>query len=98
MASSITFSELTQSKSLEIKMTNILSFYESIATAIALQANDCNFDFVIIEPETQKSPPTPTSKELNYNKIQNSINFSDPPHRSTDIVDYLIEREQRQSS
>ncbi len=98
MAPSITFSELTNSKRLEIKMINILSFYEGIAIAVALQMKTCHFEIIAIEQETQKWPSKPSSNEAKYGQILNSMNFSELAHRTTDIVDYLIEREQRQSS
>ena len=96
MASKLTFSELTKTKSLEIKMTNILSFYEDIATSLAFKSDISCFEVITINDfnqndSTQEEPITPS-----FAKIENVVKFVKPLHRSNDIVDYLIEREQQQ--
>jgi len=85
MKSKLTFTGLSKSKSLEIKMTNILSFYEDMATLIAYKSKSKYFEIITIENETQQLV------------TKNVLNFIKPLQRSDDIVSYLIERELRQS-
>jgi uncharacterized membrane protein YgaE (UPF0421/DUF939 family) len=86
MQSKITFSDLAKSKALEIKMTNILSFYENLAISLSFDSEAINFEILTEENHTQKTPQS--IKTVKHNQ---------PLFRSDDIVNYLIERERRQS-
>ncbi|MFV2060520.1 MAG: hypothetical protein ACC653_07520 [Gammaproteobacteria bacterium] len=86
MASKLSFSALTNSKSLEIKMTNILSFYEDLASCLAFKSGPVCFEVITTEGQI---PINSTA--------ENIVKFAKPLQRSNDIVNYLIEREQRQS-
>jgi len=94
MTSKLTFSRLTNSKSLEIKMTTILSFYEDMAISIAFKSGSKSFEIIAIEENTQDDPVITST---NNKSIQNSVNIFGAAQRSNDIVSYLIERELRQS-
>ena len=95
MTSKSTFTALTNSKSLEIKMTNILSFYEDMVTSIAFKSDLKCFEIIAVEDEIQHKLIAITTEST---PIKNVVNFVIPLQRSDDIVDYLIEREQRQSA
>jgi len=98
MTSKLTFSELTETKSLEIKMTNILSFYEDIATSLAYQSGSNNVEVIAIEDAMQSDQITAHSEIEDVIIQKNVVKFAKPLQRSNDIVDYLIEREQLQSA
>jgi hypothetical protein len=87
MTSKITFSGLTNSMSLEIKMSNILSFYEDLAGFIAFKSDPTCLEIISIEKDTATTRNHSTF-------IKNVLNFTKPLQRSNDIVNYLIEREQ----
>jgi len=90
MTSKATFSKLTNSKYLEIKMTNILSFYEDLAASIAFKSNPYCFEVVIVEKASTKNQEL---TKVTSKAIENVVKLIIPIKRSSDIVDYLIERE-----
>ncbi len=90
MTSKLTFSALTNSMSLEIKMTNIMSFYEDMASCIALNSKSNNLEIIAIDKDCDKECQ-------NNPAVKNIVKFTKPLQRSDDIVDYLIERERLQS-
>ncbi|MFV1983180.1 MAG: hypothetical protein ACC657_06520 [Thiohalomonadales bacterium] len=93
MTSKLTFSKLTHSRSLEIKMTNILSFYEDMAISIAFKSVSKSFEIIAIEENTQDHQ---VSTSTNDKSIENIVNIFEATQSSNDIVSYLIERELRQ--
>lgn len=92
MASKLTFSTLTNSRSLEIKMNNILSFYEDLASSVAFNSDSDCYEIIAIEeiPDEQRVTNTKSCPQ------ENIVTFAKPLLRSENIVDYLIEREQLQ--
>jgi len=85
MQSKITFSDLTSTKALEIKMSNILSFYESLAISMSFDSDAINFEILTEE--------NPAQIQQQIKTVQHNQQL----YRSDDIVNYLIERERRQS-